>query len=143
MTSDVSWRLARDIDPDAGENGTAAHHEQTVQNEVEWVSLNADKVSRWSDVVSETTNRSSIACHIILLPGADEANEEVATELSVQNLGEEVQVGNKSSLQNNWNVGGVEQLDWEWSLVATDLLAAQSQFNLESLNRKYISVSNS
>jgi hypothetical protein len=42
--------------------------------------------------------------HIIVLPLAKESNKNVASELSSQNLCEEVDVGNESSLQNDWNV---------------------------------------
>jgi hypothetical protein len=44
------------------------------------------------------------ASHVKFLPLADEANEEVASELAVEHLTEEVQVRNDSGLQNNWDV---------------------------------------
>ena len=52
--------------------------------------------------------------HIIVLPFSEERHDEVTSELSSQDLGEEINVGNESCLQNDWDVGSVEQLDWIW-----------------------------
>lgn len=67
------------------------------------------------------------------MPLADEGNEEVAFELAVKHLTEEVQVGNEGGLQNDGDVRGVEQLNWEGSGVATNSLALQSEVHLETL----------
>ena len=71
--------------------------------------------------------------HVIFLPLSDEAHEEVAFELAMEYLWEEVQVGDESSLEDDWDVGGVEKLDWEWSGVASDTSRLQGQLNTESL----------
>jgi len=42
------------------------------------------------------------------LPLADEPNEEIASELAVEDLTEEVEVGDESRLQNDRDVGSVE-----------------------------------
>jgi len=36
-------------------------------------------------------------------------------------------------LQDDWDVGGVEQLDWVWLSETSHLLAAQRKLNSESL----------
>jgi hypothetical protein len=71
--------------------------------------------------------------HVVILPFSKERNDEVSSELSSKNLSEEVNVRHESSLQNNWNVGSVEQLDWVWLSESSHFLAAQRELNSESL----------
>ena len=75
-----------------------------------------------------------MAGHIIFLPLSKEVHKEVASELSVEHLREEVQVGHERGLENDGDVRGVEQLNWEGSGVATNSLALQSEVHLETLN---------
>ena len=70
---------------------------------------------------------------VVLGPLAKETDEEVALELAVENLRQEVQVGDESSLQNDWDVGGVEQLDWVRVGLTSLSLALQCQFDSEAL----------
>ncbi len=74
--------------------------------------------------------------HIVLLPLANEGHEEVALELSVKYLTEEVKVRHKGSLQNDRDVRGVEQLDWVRSFVATNASAGKLKLNTETLMKK-------
>ena len=69
-----------------------------------WVLLNVIKTLRRTDVVSETTNRSLMPSHIVVLPLAEETNDEVASEFPGQDLSEEVDVRNESGLKNDWNI---------------------------------------
>jgi len=48
-------------------------------------------------------------------------------------LGEEVNIGNESSLQNNWNVRSVEQLNWIWLSETSHLSGTKTKLNTESL----------
>ena len=52
-----------------------------------------------------------MSCHVVVLPFSKETDEKISLELSVKYLREEVQVGNKGGLKNDWDVGGVEELD--------------------------------
>jgi hypothetical protein len=45
-----------------------------------------------------------MASHIIVLPLAKETNKDVSSELSGEDLSEEVNVRNESGLKDNWNV---------------------------------------
>ena len=45
-----------------------------------------------------------MSSHIVVLPLAEETNDKVATELSGQDLREEVDVGNKGGLKNDRNI---------------------------------------
>jgi hypothetical protein len=50
---------------------------------MEGISLDIDPVTRRTNVVSKTSDRGRMTCHVILLPFTDERNKEVAFELSV------------------------------------------------------------
>ena len=71
--------------------------------------------------------------HIILLPLSKEINNEVSSEFLGENLREEVEIGNKGSLENNGNVRGIEQLDGVWLLVTLHFSTANSKFHSETL----------
>lgn len=74
-----------------------------------------------------------MASHVIILPLSEETDDEIASELSGEDLGEEVDVGDKSSLENDWDVGGVEKLDGVWLSETSHLLAAQGELDSEAL----------
>ena len=57
-----------------------------------------------ADIVSKTTDWCLMASHIIVLPLAKETNKDVSSELSGEDLSEEVNVRNESGLKDNWNV---------------------------------------
>jgi len=59
---------------------------------------------RWTDVISETANWRLMTSHVIILPLTKERNNKVSSELSSKNLGKEVDIGNESSLEDNWNI---------------------------------------
>ena len=71
--------------------------------------------------------------HVVFLPLSDEADEEVALELAVKHLRQEVQVRDKGGLQDDWDVGGVEQLDRVGVGLASLALAGESELYAESL----------
>lgn len=74
-----------------------------------------------------------MASHVVLLPLSEEADEEVASELAVQHLREEVQVGNNGCLQNNRHVARVEKLHVKGRFLPTHLLADQSKLDFKAL----------
>jgi hypothetical protein len=45
-----------------------------------------------------------MSSHVVVLPLSEESNDEVSLELSSQDLGEEVDVGNESGLKDDWDV---------------------------------------
>ena len=71
--------------------------------------------------------------HVIVLPLSKETDDEVASELLVENLREEVKVADKSSLQNDGDVRGVEELDLVGLRITLHLPACNGQFNSETL----------
>lgn len=71
--------------------------------------------------------------HVIILPLSEKTDNEVASELSGKDLGEEVDVRDESGLKNDWDVGGVEKFDGVWLSETSHLLAAQREFDSEAL----------
>ena len=98
-----------------------------------WILLDIIEALRRTDIVSKSTNWCLMTSHIIVLPFAKESNENVSSELSSQNLCEEVDVGNESSLKDDWDVRSIEQFDWVWLLETSHLSAGQAELNSESL----------
>ena len=133
VADDVARSGAGHIDPDAREEGARAHHERAVEEEVERVLNHVVELARRADVVGEASNGRRVSLNIVLGPLAKETNEEVALELAVKHLGEEVQVGNEGGLQDDWDVGGVEELDWVRVGLTSLPLALQLQFDSEAL----------
>ena len=78
--------------------------------------------------------------HVVLLPLSEEVHEEVAAELLCQDLREEVEVGHERSLKNDGNVGGVEELDRVWLLVALHPAGRHSDLNAETLLKHMINI---
>jgi len=66
-----------------------------------------------------------MARHVVLLPLADERDKEIAFELAMKHLTQEVQVRNKGSLQDDGNVASVEEFDWVGSAVTSDFSGDQ------------------
>ena len=122
----IPWRRSADINPYAREEGAGAHDKGGIEERVEGISLDVEPVPWGRDVVGETSNGGGVAGHVKLLPLSEEADEEVALELAVEHLGEEVEVGDEGGLEDDWNVGGVEELDGEWLGDATHLPVLES-----------------
>jgi len=74
-----------------------------------------------------------VTSHVVVLPLSDEAHEDVALELAVKDLGKEVQVGDEGGLEDNWDVRGIEQLDWVGIGLTTGAFALECKFNTEAL----------
>ena len=77
-----------------------------------------------------------MSLHVKFLPLSKETNEEVALEFAVEDLREEVQVGDEGSLEDDWDVRGVEQLDWVWVGLTSDSLVLELKFDTEALKRR-------
>jgi len=56
------------------------------------ITLKIKEVTRGRYIIGKTSNWSRVACHVVLLPLSNEANEEVAFELAMENLREEVKI---------------------------------------------------
>jgi hypothetical protein len=71
---------------------------------VERILENVNEFTRRTDIVSETTNWCGVSCHVILLPLSKKTNNKVSFKLLVEDLREEVEIGDESSLENDGDV---------------------------------------
>lgn len=133
VLDDIARCTSGHIDPYTGEESAGAHHEDAVEEAVDGILEDIGPLARRADVVSKTTNGGGMSSHVVVLPLADEADEDVALELAVKNLGKEVQVGDEGSLEDNWDVRGIEQLDWVGVGLTTGAFALECKFNTEAL----------
>ena len=84
-------------------------------------------------IVGQTANWSRISLHVKVLPHTKELHEEVSTEFTVENLGEEVKIGHEGCLENDGDVGSVEELDRVRGGIPTNSLRNKLQFNSHTL----------
>ena len=100
---------------------------------MEGITHYVDPLARRRYVVSEATDGCRVALHVILLPLSNEANEEVASELAMQDLRKEVEVRYEGCLQDDRDIGGVEQLDRVGVSLSSNALILQMKLNSEAL----------
>lgn len=79
---------------------------------MEWVLGQFDEISGWREVVCEASSGNAVPGSFYFLPCTEKLDEEVASEFLIENLREEVDIGDEGALKNDGHVGGVEKLDW-------------------------------
>ena len=101
---------------------------------MEGVSKGVTELPGWGDVVGEASDWDGLAAHLKLLPVSEKVDEEVAPELLGEHLGQEEEVGDQGTLKDDWDVGGVEQLDGvSWWLDTLGSLVLDVKIDLEAL----------
>jgi len=113
------------------EEGAADHHKQSVDQTMERLGDIGQEVSRWGDPVGKPADGDAGA--LDLLPVADIAYPPAPFEAFEQDLGEEVEVADEGGLEDDRDVGGVEQLDREGGRNPSVLLVHQLHLHLEPL----------
>ena len=103
--------LPGDVDPESGEESTRAHDEGVVEQRMEGVGLDLKEAPWGHHVVGQSANGRGLTVHVVFSPAAEEADKVVALVLSVEDGREEVEVGHEGALQDDRDVGGVEQFD--------------------------------
>lgn len=66
-------------------------------------------------------------------PSTEQINQEIATEARGEHLGDNIQIGYQGRLQDDGDVGGVEELDGVSVVLATVASWLDGQINPESL----------
>ena len=131
---DVLGCLAGDLDPGLGEEGAGSKDETEVEDGVEGVLRDLSDASGGRHVVRKASHRlggTLSTAHV--LPHAKDADEEVSAVAAVEKLGEEVEVGHERGLEDDGDVGGVEELDGVQAGLATGLLGHDLKLHLETL----------
>lgn len=125
-----------DLDPSLGEQSASSQDEGDVEDGVEWIRDDVEEGSGWRDIVGKSSDWDRVdlsAGSSKLLPASEKADQWVRWESSEEHLGQEVEVGDQGSLQDNWDVGGVEKLDWVRSGGSSLSLVLDRQVDAESL----------
>ena len=120
LLGDISGRRSGDLDPGLGEESTRSEDKADVDQAGNGIGDNLRDGSRRRDVVSETTS-GNLGTGSFGRPLSEEVDEQVGPPTSVQQLGEEVQIRHEGGLEDDRDVGGIEQLDGVGSLLTSDL----------------------
>lgn len=134
LFSNIIDGASRDFNPGLREKTAGSDNKDHIEDSVDRVSDDLKSGSRGADVVDESTYWNRVgSSQLNVLPRSEEIYQEVSTEVSVENLRDEEQVGDEGSLENDGDVGSVEQLDWVWLSLALNSVALDSKINSESL----------
>mmetsp|Transcript_22696 Transcript_22696/g.63031 ORF Transcript_22696/g.63031 Transcript_22696/m.63031 type:complete len:261 (-) Transcript_22696:871-1653(-) len=133
LLGNIVRRGARHLDPDLGEEGAGGEHEDNVENTVQGVCHSLSDGAWRRHVVDQAADRNHLAAHVHLVPGSQELDQLVGAKVLEEQLGDEVEVGNQSRLEDNGHVGGVEQLDGVRLLLAALALGAHREVHAEAL----------
>lgn len=108
-----------DLNPGLGEECSGAEDEGEVEDGVEGVAEDLSEGVGRREVVSKTANGDHVVLvgTLHLLPDTEQGNEEVLGEALEDELGDDEVVGDEGRLENDWHVGGVEELDGVGALV--------------------------
>lgn len=133
LASNVLGGGAGDVDPGLGEESAGTENEGDVDERVQGISTNLAEGGRCGDVVGDTTDGNGLSLVVgVLLPGAENADDWVG-EVLVQQLREEEQVRHECCLQDNRDIGSVEQFDGVGSVRATSALVRDGNVHAEAL----------
>lgn len=122
------------MDPSLGEQSASSKDEDNVEDGVEGVGNNFHHTVGRRQVVNETTDGDHVrTTSFSKTPLTQETNDEVTVEVSVEHLREEVKVGNKSGLEDDGHVGGVEKLDGVRLDGTSDSVVLEGDIDLETL----------
>ena len=126
--------LARNLDPSLGEESAGGKDEAEVEDGVERVAGDVSEVGGWRHVVGKTGDwLGGALATASVLPDAKKADHEVSAVAVVEQLREEVQVGHQGRLQDDGDVGGVEQLDGVRANAAAVAVGHELKLDLETL----------
>ncbi len=102
---------------------------------MQWVSSHLCEALGRGDVVHESADGDHVASILECLPAAQQLHDEVAAIALVEQLRDEVQVGDEGRLKNDGHVGRVEQLDGVGALLAACFLVPHRQVDAETLQQ--------
>lgn len=124
---------ARDFDPGLGEQSASTHHEDNVENGVDGVREDGEEISGGRNVISETTDGDRVTAHFDILPLAEKSDGEEVFESSVEELREEIEVGDQGGVEHDGDVGSIEQLNGEVGGVSLNTLFLDVEVDSETL----------
>ena len=132
LLGNILGRTARHIYPGLAEEGAAAEHEGDVEDGVDGVGEDGAEGLWRREVVAESSDGVGTATTGVI-PDSEQVDEEVSGKLDTEHLGYHVEVGHESGLEDDGNVGGVEQLDGVAAVLASVASALDGQVHSEAL----------
>merc|ERR1719323_1635359 len=132
LLGNILGRASRHINPGLGEESAASEHEGDVEDGVDGVSQHRGQSLRRREVVAEAAHGVGAAAASVG-PDAEQVDEEVAGELDAEHLGDHVEIGDEGRLENDGNIGGVEQFDGITAVLASVSCTLDGKIHPESL----------
>jgi len=111
LLGDVTRGGARDVNPHAGQRTAKAEHERDVEDGVKRINPQIAQAAGRRHVVGQTADGDGLTRVVDLLPLSEQVDEHVGLKALVEELRDEVHVGDERGLENDGDVGSVEQLD--------------------------------
>lgn len=134
LLSNILRSTTADLNPDSGEEGTSSQNKGEVEDGVERIQHQLSYSARRRNVVGESGYRIKLSrVAFNFLPGTNKLDNRVGRETSVYKLADEIELGNKSSLEDDGDVASVEELDGICSSSASLVLVLDRKVNTESL----------
>ena len=133
VTGDVINSGSGDLNPGLGEEGAGNQDEGDVEDSMEGISGDFEDIPGRGDVIGESSDGDGMTSGLNVLPLAEELDQEVGLVAFVEDLGEEVEVGDKGGLEDDRDVRRVEELDGVGSVSAGLVLVGDLDFVFESL----------
>lgn len=126
---------AGNLNPDGGEEGASNQDEGNVEDGVDGVIEDLGERSGGRDVVGESTNgdRAGTGTGLNILPLSEERDNKVGRVTTVEELGEEVEVGHEGGLENDGDVRGIEELDGVRSVLSSVAGVLDREIDAEAL----------
>lgn len=133
LSGDVTRRGSGELNPSLREQCARGKHEDNVEQAVNRIDPDVTEGVGWRTVVSQSTDRDRLTTVIKILPLSQQVDEHVGFVTTVQQLGEEVHVGDESGLENDRDIGRVEELNGITSVLSANLLVLDWEVDSESL----------
>ncbi|GMT25660.1 hypothetical protein PFISCL1PPCAC_16957 [Pristionchus fissidentatus] len=111
LLSNVLGGGSRHVNPRLREEGARSEHEHNVDDAVEGILEHVRQRLGRRQVVADTSGGVAAVSSRGIRPGTEKVDEDVSAELGRKHLRDDVEVGDEGGLEDDGDVGGVEELD--------------------------------
>mmetsp|Transcript_9560 Transcript_9560/g.35440 ORF Transcript_9560/g.35440 Transcript_9560/m.35440 type:complete len:266 (-) Transcript_9560:743-1540(-) len=129
----ILGRCSAHVNPQLAKECTGEKHKGDVGDGVDRIREKVGDGSWRTDVVCQSTDWNGCSRGVLVGgPFSQHVHNNVASKSPEQQLGDHEKVGYESSLQNDWHVAGVKELDWVLSSCSTLFVAHYRELNTET-----------
>ena len=132
LLSNILGRATGYVNPGLAEEGAAAQHEGDIEDGVDGIGEDGAECLRRREIVAQTPHWVGAATSGVI-PHTEQVYKEVSGKLDTQHLGYHVEIGDQGRLQDDGNVGSVEQFDGVTAVLASVAGTLDGQVNPEAL----------